>query len=319
MSVADGLKLVCTETSVPDRAVKVAEIGALHGLAPRQVAVLERMHGLASVRWDPDLPLLDLLVPPAQKALERAGGRAGLAYLIYVHASPEVAPAQVSVARELRDALGLGQTQVFAVSQQACASTLAALEIAGGLLRAEPQGARALVVNGDKPFTELNQMHYPIGDVMGEGATATVVSWDGPGDEVCGYAVSHDGSFADSLTLYEALPRRRFVDTSIDMIVKVAGEVLLQGGLTTADIDHFIPSNISRVFWSQVVPTLGVDRDRVFLDNLPRYGHCFAADSLLNFETLRDRGQLEPGGYSLLACPGLGASFAAMLLRHGAR
>ena len=319
MSVADGLKLVWTEVFLPEPEVKVAEIGALHGLAPRQVTVMERMHGVATVRRDPDLALLHLLVPPAQKALERAGGRAGLAYLIYVHASPEVAPAQVSVARELRDVLGLGQAQVFAVSQQACASTLAALEIAGELLRAEPPGARALIVNGEKPFTELNQMHYPIGDVMGEGATATVVSWDGPGDEVRGYAVRHDGSFADSLTLYETLPRRQFVETSIDMIVKVVSEVLLQGGLTIADIDHFIPSNISRVFWSQVVHSLGVDRDRVFLDNLPRYGHCFAADSLINFETLRERGRLEPGGYSLLACPGLGASFAAMLLRHGAR
>ncbi|MET9557255.1 3-oxoacyl-[acyl-carrier-protein] synthase III C-terminal domain-containing protein [Streptomyces sp. NPDC006645] len=319
MSVADGLKLVWTEVSVPEREVGVAEIGALHGLAPRQVAVLKRMHGLAAVRWDPELPLLDLLVPPARKALERAGGRRETAYLIYVHASLEAAPAQVSVARELRDALGLGRTQVFAVSQQACASTLAALEIAGELLRAEPPGARALVVNGDQPFTELNQMHYPIGDVMGEGATATVVSWDGPGDEVRGYAVRHDGSFADFLTLYEALPRRRFIDTSVDMTVKVVGEVLSQAGLTLAEVDHFIPSNISRVFWSQVVHALGVDRDRVFLDNLPRYGHCFAADSLINFETLRERGRLAPGGYSLLACPGLGASFAAMLLRHGAR
>ncbi|MEI5035451.1 3-oxoacyl-[acyl-carrier-protein] synthase III C-terminal domain-containing protein [Streptomyces sp. S1A(2023)] len=134
-----------------------------------------------------------------------------------------------------------------------------------------------------------------------------------------GYAVRHDGSFADLLTLYEALPRRRFVDTSIDMTVKVIGEVLSQGGLALGDIDHFIPSNISRVFWSQVVNALGVDRDRVFLDNLPRYGHCFAADSLINYETLREQGRLTPGGYSLLACPGLGASFAAMLLRHGAR
>lgn len=319
MSVADGLKLVWTEVFVPEREVRVSEIGALHGLAPRQVAVLERMHGVARVRWDPDLALLDLLLPPARKALERAGGRREPAYLIYVHASPEVAPADVSVARELRNALGLGQTQVFTVSQQACASTLAALEIAGELLRAEAPGARALVVNGEQPFTELNRMHYPIGDVMGEGATATVVSWDGPGDEIRGYAVRHDGSFADLLTLYEALPRRRFVDTSIDMTVKVIGEVLSQGGLTLGDIDHFVPSNISRVFWSQVVNALGVDRDRVFLDNLPRYGHCFAADSLINYETLREHGRLTPGGYSLLACPGLGASFAAMLLRHGAR
>jgi 3-oxoacyl-[acyl-carrier-protein] synthase III len=62
-----------------------------------------------------------------------------------------------------------------------------------------------------------------------------------------------------------------------------------------------------------VIAALGLDRDRVYLDNISRYAHCFCSDPFLNLATLRAEGRLAPGHY-LLTAVGLGATYAAMVV-----
>jgi len=55
---------------------------------------------------------------------------------------------------------------------------------------------------------------------------------------------------------------------------------------------------------------------RVYLDNIPRTGHCFCSDPFLNLVSLRDEGRLVPGARYLLTAVGLGATYAAMVIEH---
>ena len=59
---------------------------------------------------------------------------------------------------------------------------------------------------------------------------------------------------------------------------------------------------------------MGIPAERVYLDNVGRYGHCFGADVFVNFATVRD--SLEPGDYCLMVSAGVGDSYGAALIRH---
>ena len=61
---------------------------------------------------------------------------------------------------------------------------------------------------------------------------------------------------------------------------------------------------------------IGYPVERVLLDNVPVTGHCFCADSFINYQTARERDRLAPGDLYLMAAVGLGATFAAMVFEH---
>ena len=74
---------------------------------------------------------------------------------------------------------------------------------------------------------------------------------------------------------------------------------------------HANPATVATL----LIALLGIPLARVFLDNVPVTGHCFAADPFINYVSARDAGRLRPGDLYLMASVGLGATFSAMVLR----
>jgi 3-oxoacyl-[acyl-carrier-protein] synthase-3 len=59
----------------------------------------------------------------------------------------------------------------------------------------------------------------------------------------------------------------------------------------------------------------GFSREQLYLDNIPRLGHCFAADPLINLVDRTERGDVRPGRYCLLAASVPGSRLGALLSR----
>jgi 3-oxoacyl-[acyl-carrier-protein] synthase-3 len=59
--------------------------------------------------------------------------------------------------------------------------------------------------------------------------------------------------------------------------------------------------------------------ERVYLDNIPKFGHCYASDPFINLASVRDTGLVKAGDLVLLVSAGLGAAFAATLVQIGER
>lgn len=311
---------------LPDPVVPVGAYLAGHGLSPRRVQIHERYLGFREIRLDPHRTWPDQAVAAAAGLSRLASRRADVHYVLQARTMPVAAPHPLNPLQEVRRRLGLTHAVAVCVSQQACASALLAVELAGRLLTQDgDRDGLVLVLTGEKAFTTGAQIISDTG-VMGEGTAAVLVGIrDDSGDRMLSYTSrSHGdyrpsaGSLADaSACLHEAYP---------DALVDVYLRAVAAAGLRPADVDWVLPHHANRLAWQRVTRRIGLrDPERVLLGNLPRFGHCFGADSFLNYATLRRSGSLRRGEHYVMtavgagvtfATSGLGATFAAMVFRH---
>nr|WP_042193693.1 ketoacyl-ACP synthase III family protein [Kibdelosporangium sp. MJ126-NF4]CEL20852.1 3-oxoacyl-[acyl-carrier-protein] synthase, KASIII [Kibdelosporangium sp. MJ126-NF4]CTQ98343.1 3-oxoacyl-[acyl-carrier-protein] synthase, KASIII (EC 2.3.1.41) [Kibdelosporangium sp. MJ126-NF4] len=314
--VVARLTVESVSSYTPERVVSVDATAGRLGLSRAKVKVFRRVHGLDRLRFAGDTGIVDLVAKPAARLVDSLDDPSRIRYLVYAHTIQEVAPSHIDVAGELAARLGLRDALSFALTQQNCASGLAAIMTCGELLAADNEpGALALVVTGEKAFTPMVQL-IPNTTIMGDASAACVVSLSGNGDRIVGYSSRTDGRYADGIRL-EPQRQAEFGAEYPPRLAETVLSAVSSAGLTLADIALVVPHNVNLSSWRRVIELLGVGTDDVFLDNIAEYSHCFCSDPFLNYTHLRDQGRLERGGHYVLTAVGLGATYAAMVLRHG--
>lgn len=300
---------------LPPHSVPIDTLQRQLGLSDAQVKVFRRFYKLSHVLREPGGTLSDLMLAAVAKLDGLRGREPQVRYVIQARTLQAVSPYPVTPLQDVRRELGLGHAVTFAVTQHACASGLLAIDMAGKLLAADGDlDALALIFTGEKAFTRSAQL-IPGTALMGEGAAACLVRAHGDRDRMLGYATRTYGRFNAGLTLTGALAAE-FQQIYPDALGEVLLAAVAQAGLGLADIDLVLPHNVNRVSWMRVSKQIGLPADKIFLDNIGVTGHCFCADSFINYQTARELGRLHPGDRYLMTAVGLGATFSAMVFEH---
>ncbi|SRR5216683_25373 len=300
---------------VPGPPVSVEEAAKGLDLRRTQVRMFRRI-GLDQLGWAPRADMFDLVSTPARALLGAAPGvGSSIRYLVYAHSVSDLTPAHVLAADQLRDLLGLPDTDAFAITHLNCVSALEALDVAGQLLRAggDPD-ARALVVTGENPAAARVRLIVNT-SLLSHAATACLVGLDGQGGRVLSYAVRTAGEFADGLLLEGEL-RAQFGDTYNARVVGVIEEALRGADMSLDDVAMLVPHNVNVLSWLRLCDKLRLSPDRVFLDNVARYAHAYSCDPYLNLHTMHERGLIARGSRYLLVSVGLGATYGAMVIEY---
>ncbi|MEV8504562.1 3-oxoacyl-[acyl-carrier-protein] synthase III C-terminal domain-containing protein [Actinoplanes sp. NPDC051475] len=293
-------------------------IGALQprlGFGDAELRVYHRVYGLSSVRYDVGALPADLLLSAVGQleCFDRVRDR--IRYIVQARTIPEVAPYPLSPVEEVRRKLGLEHALPFAVTEQACAVGIFAVDLCGRLLAQDRDpGGLALVLTGEKAFTRA-ALQVPGASMNGECAAAILVAPTGDRDVLCGYASQTYGEFfefqaRDKATVAEF--QRIYTDALAEVLVAAAD----QAELSLRDVSVILPHNVNRISWIRVAKELRLPLERFFLDNVASTGHSFCADPFVNFASARDAGLIRPGEHYLMATVGLGATFSAMAFRH---
>jgi 3-oxoacyl-[acyl-carrier-protein] synthase III len=300
---------------VPARSVAVDDVADSLGLGRYAARIFRRFHGLDQLREDPEANVFDLVVASARAVLREVADPATIRYLLFAHTIPDVTPSTIDAAEVIASRLGLAGAEAFAVTQQNCASGLAAIDIAGELLRAgDDPRARALVVTGEKAFTPVTRFIAGT-TIMGEASSACVVSVGGETNTVRSYVARTRGQFADGIRLSpEAL--KAFNDSYAEELTAVIDAAVQAAGLTLPDIEMVVPHNVNRLLWLRIIGQLGLDPKRIYLDTIAKYSHCWCSDPLLNLASLQAEDRLVKGGCYLLTSVGLGSTYSAMVVEH---
>jgi 3-oxoacyl-[acyl-carrier-protein] synthase-3 len=300
---------------LPETRVPISSLTERLELRERDMQLFQRFYGLSEVCRDPGGSLTDLLLSATGKLTELAGSEHRVRYVLYARGASAVVPYPINPLHEVCAELGLTGATAFTVTHHACATTLLAIDLAGRLLTADgdPDGL-ALILAGEKAFTRDAQL-VPETSLFSEGSAACLVSATGSSDELLSYATSMRGDF-DAWLTDPAEAASRYGRAYPDCLAEVLQQAVDQAGLTLADLSLILPHNVNTVSWRRLCKRIGFPRERVLLDNVPAYGHCFAADGLINYRTAIERGLLRPGDTYLMAAAGLGAVFSAMVLRH---
>jgi 3-oxoacyl-[acyl-carrier-protein] synthase III len=306
------------ESFLPERSVRIDDLAEQLGLRRAEIGVFRKIYGLDRLRFEPEGGLFELVLPAARQAVRALPEGQRISYVIYAHTMQTLTPPDVDAARVIRDELGLPQAEAFALTQQACVSSLGAVDLAGELLRSEaPEGAYALIVTGERAYSPKVQL-IPNSSIMAEAAAACLVTVDGAGDQVRSHMTRTLGKYAAGLEMSKP-DAQEFGKVYGAVLGEVILEAVERAGLAFDDIDLVIPHNVNTVSWRQTIKEMGADPERFFLENIPLYSHLFSSDVFVNYTTLREQGRLVDGRHYVLVSVGLGATFGAMVITHRKR
>ncbi|TCO44779.1 3-oxoacyl-[acyl-carrier-protein] synthase III C-terminal domain-containing protein [Actinocrispum wychmicini] len=301
------------ESFLPERSVRIEDLADRLGLRRAELGVFRKFYGLDRLRFDPDLSLLDLLKPAALRALAALPAGRRVDYVVFAHTTQTLTPPDIEMAQVIRDELGLAGADAFALSQQACVSSLGAIDVAAELLRSDGDGY-ALVVCGEQAFAPGIQL-IPNSAIMADAAAACLVTLDGAGDVVHSFVTRTYGEYAEWSTLSPARSVE-FGELYGERLAAIIKEAVLAAGLTFDEIARVLPHNVNMLAWRQTIKVLGAPPEKFFLDNISRFSHTYTADVFVNYTTMREAGLLVDGERYVLASVGLGATFGAMVITY---
>jgi 3-oxoacyl-[acyl-carrier-protein] synthase-3 len=194
-----------------------------------------------------------------------------------------------------------------------CVSSITALHVVDRLLQAYPPGSRAILLIGES--ADSQDLRILDAGVVGDIGCAVLLTRNGDRDRVVASTVRVHGEHARGIYDDPASPVRQEYDLrSREHMIGVITETLERAGLILGDVRYVLPHNVNVKRWLRAIDALGVDRERVYLHNVARYGHCFGADVFVNFDAVRRT--LQPDDYCLLVSAGVGDTYGASVIRH---
>jgi 3-oxoacyl-[acyl-carrier-protein] synthase-3 len=305
-----------TAPFVPEESVAIDDLRDSLGISDAEVRILTKFLGLDRVAVAGGLSVLDMLLTVGQDVLAEAD-RSAVRYLIHPHTLQHLAPPSLRWMDVLREKLLLDGARAFSLSHQGCVAGLYALKVAESLLLAEPAGSTALILVGEKSLGPSMQ-HLPGTSVLGDAAAGVLVGLDGPGDAVLSVAHRTLGEYYGSLYMSDDL-QRQYRNLYTPTVASVMREAIEDAGLGLDDIDVVLPHNVNRYSWTTIARHLGLPLDRVYLENVPKTGHCFCSDPFVNLSTARDEGAVRPGDTVLMVSAGQGGTFSAATVQTTSR
>jgi 3-oxoacyl-[acyl-carrier-protein] synthase III len=294
------------------RAVVATDFDRLH-LSPLQARVYSRLYGFNEVPVAAPEGEFAMLEAAVRRVVDQSGvDPKDIRLVVHAHTGPYIGPVGQSVPRRLVRVLGphvLG----FGMQLHKCVSSMTALHLIDRLLRSYPPAARAVLLLGEA--ADSKDLRVLETGIVGDVACAVLLSRSGVRDRVVAQSIQIHGQHARGIYAAANSRERQEYDAEFqDNLLSVIRCVLDQGGVALANVRFVLPHNVNINVWLKVARRLGIDRERVHLVNIGRYGHCFGADVFMNLADVRS--SLASGDFCVMASAAVGGVFGATLLQH---
>ncbi|MBO8141879.1 MAG: ketoacyl-ACP synthase III [Firmicutes bacterium] len=283
---------------------------------------------------DPGIAASDLAAAAAQEALERARMSPSEIDLIIVATvtGDYVFP---STACLVQDRLGIPNAAAYDLAA-GCSGFVYALDQAWHGVRSGAYGA-ALVIGVDVLSRITDWQDRSTCVLFGDGAGAVVVGPVRDGFGVLATYLGSDGSGASKLYIPAGGSRQPLTPetlTAREQYIRMCGndvfkfavrvmedatlEVLRRAGLTSGDVNLFVPHQANIRIIDAAARRLGIDWDRIVV-NVDRYGNTSAASIPLALSEALQAGRIKAGDYIVCVGFGAGLTWGAAAMRWDGR
>ncbi len=209
--------------------------------------------------------------------------------------------------QEILDGLGLENAAFTGVTLNRCTNLLAGLRLAQALVAAG-QHRTVLVVTTDRVTDESRRLEKFA--LFSDGAASALVSAEPLGPDA--YEMVAGASAQDRREL-------EWTNEVSSVLSRTVNERILHAAeMKIGDIDAVLHLNLFKPLVVLKERQAGFTKDQLWLDNIPRFGHCFAADPLVNLVDRARAGQVKDGGSYLLAASVPGVRIGLLLRRRPA-
>jgi 3-oxoacyl-[acyl-carrier-protein] synthase-3 len=276
-------------TSIGDLAAKVAEL---------KMADNPQLWGWGKV-YRTSRPLEELAIETGRASLAEAGiDAAGIdAVVLCCTWMPASANDHGAFVQTLLRGIGLGDIPVYGQSFNRCVNLLTGIDVANAMAESG-RYRRILVITTDRIFDESERLvSYAI---FSDGAASCVVTTDEPAD---GFVIRGCATAQQTDSLESSK------EISSDLAREVNEELLAPLEMKIGDLAALMHSNIFKPLLIMKERQAGFTAEQLRPEHIARFGHCFAADPLIN---LVER-PVNPDQFCLLASSVPGSRVGVLL------
>jgi 3-oxoacyl-[acyl-carrier-protein] synthase-3 len=202
--------------------------------------------------------------------------------------------------------IGLGDIPCYGQNLNRCVNLLAGLDVARAFVLAG-RYRRVLVITVDTVDEGAPSMSQFA--LFSDGAASCLVSED-PGS-AASYAMLGCAVAQETATLEWTC------QISSDLARQVNERLLAPADLKLGDVTALLHMNLFKPLLVMKELQAGFRGDQLYLDNITRTGHCFAADPLINLVDREALGHLDDGDFCMLAGSVPGSRFGVLLQKAG--
>jgi 3-oxoacyl-[acyl-carrier-protein] synthase III len=183
----------------------------------------------------------------------------------------------------LMNQLGLVNAYPVGVFLPGCANATSSMRVAINMIRAE--GYRnVMVVTTDKviPGDSIKRVMWPDVSVLSDAAASFMVTSTGQ-TEFDVIAISHHSApFMWDLDNQNNVAA--FLMSTVKGAQQTVADVLQRANLTTSGIRTLLTNNYNNAVMQMIARKCGFDENQVYLRNVSRFAHGYAADTLVNLK-----------------------------------
>jgi 3-oxoacyl-[acyl-carrier-protein] synthase III len=305
---------------VPDRVVTNDELSKL--VETNDEWIVERT-GIHERRIAaPEQALSDLALPAAREALTQAGADAAeLDLIVVATVTPDMMFPTTSAL--MADALGAPDAAAYDLLA-GCTGFMYALAQAYGMVAAG-LSHKALVIGGDVLSRILDWTDRSTCVLFGDGAGAVVLEPVERGGFL-GFELGADGGGGIHLSLpgsgsrkvedasgFVIMNGREVFKFATRVLVSSAETLLERCGLSTADVDVYVPHQANVRIIEHATKRLGIPAERVVV-NVDRFGNTSSGSIPLALAEAQGEGRLKQGGLVLMTGMGAGLTWGSSLI-----
>lgn len=264
-----------------------------------------------------------LATKAARRALESAGiDPAEIGLIVLATATPD--QTFPSTATKVQAALGIPDCIAFDV-HAVCTGFLYALSVADSMLRAG-SAAKALVIGAETFSRILDWEDRATCVLFGDGAGALVLSAEETEGGILATKLHADGRHNDLLFVDGGpsttgtvgklrMKGREVFRHAVVNLAQVMNEVLVEAGLSAADVDWVVPHQANARILDATAKKLGLPPEKVVV-TVDRHANTSAASVPLAFDTAVKDGRIKRGDIVILEAMGGGFTWGAAALRY---
>ena len=212
-------------------------------------------------------------------------------------------------AAKIQYELGLTRANVAGISQAGCTGLNYAIKFASDFLHANDNANRILCVSADVlPKGSKREIFY---NVISDGACALLVERRTEGNQIIAQRSITKGYYWDCISRKNEIMAAYFPTAK-----NLFHELLRAAECEPKDLRLVLPHNVSLRSWEILLDLIGLRKDQLFAENIPKKGHVIGADNWINLKDATTSGVLKPGDKLLAFNFGFGANWTATLIEH---
>lgn len=201
--------------------------------------------------------------------------------------------------------LGVADADFVGVGINRCTNLLAGIQVADAFVRSG-RHRRVLVITTDRVVDETTRMDKFA--LFSDGAASCLVTGDHPG--------GYDLLACATANRAAGLDWANEIDPELS--AKVNEQLLKRFDLALTDLAGLMHTNVYKPVVYLKEMQAGFEAAQLYLDNITRLGHCFAADPLINLVDRERAGHLRDGAHYQLAASVPGSRAGVLLRRRPA-